>query len=415
MFKRELVQDFFSRQKKFEGIERELKIIKTNKIVSIVGPRRAGKTWYFYSLLDKVNKPMYVNFEDIAFRNISIEEFFDIIKIFSELKYKPKTLLLDEIQVLEKWETLVRSLYDRNYNIFITGSSSKLLPKEISTQLRGRTLTYILLPFSFREFIKGKKEKIDINTFEGRGAVSKLLKEYISYGSYPEVVLSKNKDRILQEYFNEIFYKDFVERHKIKSIEFGKFLFEFAFQNFSKEISVRKIKKFFGKNVSYKTLYDYIEKLQDTLVVFFVEKYSRSIYKRISWPRKIYVCDTGISKILYFSEDIGRKMENCVFLELLRKTNENPLLKIYYWKDHQQREVDFVVKQGLKIKQLIQVCYNIDDFDIKEREVKALLIASKELKCNNLLVITWDYEGEEKIKGKKIKFVPLWKWLLFFK
>jgi predicted AAA+ superfamily ATPase len=111
----------------------------------------------------------------------------------------------------------------------------------------------------------------------------------------------------LSEYFNEIFYKDFVERHKIKSIEFGRFLFEFSFQNFSKEISLRKIKSFFGRNISEKTLYDYVEKLQDTLAVFLVDKYSKSIYIRKSWPRRIYVCDLGISKVLGFSEDIKKR------------------------------------------------------------------------------------------------------------
>ena len=337
-----------------------------------------------------------------------------MIKIFSELKYQPKTLLLDEVQTIKDWQVLVRSLYDRGYKIFIIGSSSKLLPKEISTELRGRTLNYILLPFSFREFIAAKKEKVDIHTFEGRGSTLKLLKEFLSYGSYPEVILNKDKKRILKEYFDEIFYKDFVERHKIKSIDFGRFLLEFAFQNFSKEISLRKIKEFFRKSISDTTLYEYIEKLQDTLVVFFVEKYSESVYKRISWPRKIYVCDPGISKILRFSEDISKLMENAVFLELLRQKNEKPLIEIFYFK-FADSEVDFVIKQGARIKQLIQVTYASTRDEIEKREIKALIKASKELKCKSRLCITWDYEDEVEIKNKKIVFKPLWKWLIKIK
>ena len=411
MFKRELVEDFLSRERKFIGIERELGIDKVNKIVSIVGPRRAGKTWYFYSILDKEKNPMYVNFEDIAFRNLSSDEFFDVIRIFTELKYRPKTLFLDEVQVLKNWQVLVRSLYDRGYKLFVTGSSSKLLSKEISTELRGRTITYTLLPFSFREFLRAKKSGTSAHTFEDKGTMQKLLKEYLTYGGYPEVVLNKGKERILKEYFDEIFYKDFVERHKIKSIEFGRFLFEFVFQNFSKEMSLRKLKSFFGRNISDKTLYDYVEKLQDTLAVFFVEKYSKSIYQRRTWPRKIYVCDVGVPKVLGFSKDVGKKMENCIFLELMRKTNQVPLLRVYYWKDYQQSEVDFVVTKSMKVKQLIQVCYNIDD-NTKEREVKSLLKASEVMKCKDLLVITWDMENEEKHGTKRIKFIPLWKWLL---
>ena len=412
MFEISLVKDFFKRKIKFEGVERALKLPKINKIISIIGPRRAGKTWYFYFLFQKEENPMYVNFEDITFKYLEAKEFFKILKIFSEIKYEPKALFFDEVQNLKNWSTLVRSLYDRGFKIFVTGSSSKLLPKEISTELRGRTLSYLLLPFSFSEFLKAKNFKPEADIFEKRGTLLKLLHAYLEEGGFPEVVFSENKEKILREYFNEIFYKDFVERHRIKSLEFGRFLFEFCFQNFSKEISFRKIKNFFGKNVSDTTLYEYIEKLQDTLSVFFLEKCEKSVYLRKSWPKKIYVCDLGLSNILGFEEDIGKKMENAVFLELLRRTNKKPLMEIFYWKDYQQREIDFIIKEGLKIKQLIQVTYASTRDEIIEREIKSLLKASELLKCKNLLCITWDYEGEEKIGGKKIKFVPLWKWLL---
>jgi len=414
MIKKDLIQDFFLKERKAEGIERDLKVpTDIDKVISIVGPRRAGKSWYLYLLSNKLKNTMYASFDDIAFRGIEKEEFFDVIKIHSELKYAPSVIMLDEVQAIEGWQILVRSLLDRGYRIFITGSSSKVLPKEISTELRGRTLTYLLLPFSFKEF--NKKEKLtELHTYEGKGQMLKALKEYLTWGGYPEVVLckdEKNKEKILSEYFNEIFYKDFVERHKIKSLEFGRFLFEFSFQNFSKETSLKKIKSFFGKNISDKTLYEYVEKLQDTLTVFFVGRYSKSVYERQSWPKKIYVCDVGISKVLGFSEDIGKRMENCVYLELLRRKNEKPLTEIYYWKDQFGKEVDFVVKNGIKIEQLIQVCYETTE-EVIDREIKSLLKASKELACKNLTILTWDYEGEKIHEGRKIKLIPLWKWLL---
>jgi hypothetical protein len=416
MIKRELVEDFFSRKIKFEGIERELKIEepKIRKVISIVGPRRSGKTWYFYYLFEKFKNPMYVNLEDVAFRNISAEEFFDVIKIFSEINYEPKTLFLDEIQNIVKWQVLVRSLYDRNYKVFVTGSSSKLLPKEISTELHGRTFTYILLPFSFREFVKSKIEKVDIKTFEGKGKILRLAREYLEFGGYPEVVLEESKEKILREYFDEIFYKDFVERHKIKSFEFGRFLFEFIFQNFSNEISFRKIKSTFGRNISERTLYTYVDKLEDTLAVFFVRKFSKSVYVRESWPKKVFVCDTGLSKILRFSPDIGRLMENAVFLDIVRETNINPLLEIFYLKLN-GGEVDFVIKEGLNVRQLIQVSYASSKDEIDKREVKALIKSSGLLKCKNMLIITWDYEDEIETENKIIKCLPLWKWLLAFR
>ncbi len=407
MISRGLVEDFFYRDFEFNGILRELKIDRSDKIISIVGPRRSGKTWYFYSLLSEFKAPMYVNFEDIAFRNMNIEEFFEVIKIFTELKYSPENMFLDEVQVLDGWESLVRSLYDRGYKVWITGSSSKLLGREIATALRGRTLTYTLLPFSFREFLRAKNIDENAHTYQQRGEVLRALREYLNYGAYPEVVFSKDKERILREYFNEIFYRDFVERHRIKSIQFGRFLFEFAFQNFSKEVSMRKIKGFFGKNVSFTTLYNYVDKLQDTLTVFFVDRYSPSVYERSSWPKKMYICDTGVSKVLGHSEDIGKRMENAVFLELLRRTNDNPLLSIYFYKSSRGNEVDFVVKEGNEIRELIQVTYASGRDDIERREIKALEKVGEELRCKNLKIITWDYEEEG-----EIKYVPLWKWLL---
>ncbi|MEM0259740.1 MAG: ATP-binding protein [Thermoproteota archaeon] len=417
---KELIKDYFIREKKFKGIKRELEIKDVkDKAISILGPRRAGKTWYMLYLLNTLYKDsLYINFEDLAFRNVRAEDFFEILKIFVEVKgFSPKTILLDEIQIVEGWESLVRTLIDREYKVFITGSSSKLLPKEIATQLRGRTINYLLLPFSFREFLVANNFEIKQNyTFEEKGSLLKFLDRYLKEGGYPEVVFSDEKEKLLKRYFDEIFLSDFVERHKIKSFELGRFLFEFIFQNFGKEISINKIGKTIRERVNFtnKTLYDYIDKLQDTLNVFFVDRFSKSIYIRRSWPKKVYVVDTGISVLVRFSKDVGKLMENIVFLELLRKTNSAPLQEIYYWKDYQQNEVDFVIKEGLEIKQLIQVTYASSKDEIEKREIRALTKASELLKCENLLIITWDYEDELKVNNKTIKFIPLWKWLLKF-
>ena len=158
-------------------------------------------------------------------------------------------------------------------------------------------------------------------------------------------------------------------------------------------------------------MYDYITKLEGILFFFFLKKFSKKVHLRETWPKKIYLCDTGLVKITKFSPDYGRSMENTVFLELVRSKNENPLMDIFYYK-LSDGEVDFVLKKGSKIKQLIQVTYASSKDEIEKREIKSLLKASKELKCKDLLVITWDYEGEEKHDKKKIKFIPLWKWLI---
>jgi hypothetical protein len=422
MLNKRLVKDYLIKESGRDLskiIERELKVdIIRDKAICIIGPRRAGKTYFLYKLRERFPTFLHVNFENIAFKGFRIEEIYDLISLFVELfGEKPQAIFLDEVQMIQNWETLVRSLLDsEEYFVFVSGSSSKLLSKEIATQLRGRSISYFLLPFSLREFLKAKqiafKKPLMI---EEEGKIKREVLEYLKWGGYPEVVLKNNRERILREYFNTILYNDFVERFKIENIGLAKFLFEFMFQNFSKEMSGRKILNFlrtrvekFGKN----TVYDYLNKLPETLSVFFIERVSKSTYVRKSWPKKVYVCDTGIATAIGFSEDIGKRMENIVFLELLRETNKNPLTEIYYWRDYQQHEVDFVVKEGINVNKLIQVTYASARDEIEKREIRSLLKASEQLKCKNLLCITWDYEASEEIKEKKIKFIPLWKFLL---
>jgi predicted AAA+ superfamily ATPase len=408
-----LVEDFFLRLKKVEGIERELKLEKIkNKVYCIVGPRKSGKTWFMRM---RATDELYVDLQDTAFKNISSKEFFKVIEIYTRTFGKSvHKIFIDEVQQMKDWEFLLLSLLNRGYEIFATGSSSKILKKEFSSLLRGKNVTQILLPFSFREFLRAKGFQEDLRTFEGRGKVQKFLKDFLLIGGYPEVVLNEDKkDFLWRSYFDEIFYRDFVERQKIKNLEFGRLLLEFIFQNFSKEMSMNKIKKFLEDKTPFtnKTLYEYVGKLEDTLNMFFVERFSQKVHERLSWPKKIYVADLGITNILAFSENVGKRMENAVFLELLRKMNYNPLLQIFYFKIN-DKEVDFVLKEGLKVKQLVQVTYASAKDEIEKREIKALIKASDLLKCKDLLCITWDYEDEIKAENKKIVFKPLWKWLL---
>jgi len=416
-----LVKDYiieWIKKEIIKGIKRELNVPKRkDKVISIIGPRRAGKTYYFYQLLrENKESSLYLNFEDTRLIDVSFKEIRDLIRIYIEITSRtPNNLFFDEIQNVKNWEVALRELLDlQRYNIFVTGSSSKLLSKEIATQLRGRTFSYLLLPFSFREFLKAKNIIItDFLTMDETAKLKSLLRNYLEFGGFPEVVFEEvEKERILKEYFDMILFRDIVERHKLKNISLARFLLSFLLQNFSKEFSVNKILKSlksqkFGKN----TLYSYIDKIQDSIVLFLLNRFSLKVYQRESWPKKVYLCDTGLTKVVRFSEDIGKLMENTVFLELLRLTNKRPLLEIYYWKNH-QAEVDFLLKEGTKIEQLIQVTYASGKDEVDKREVKSLLKASKEIECKDLSIITWNYEDDFKINNRVIKFIPLWKWLL---
>ncbi|MEM0236191.1 ATP-binding protein [Thermofilum sp.] len=401
-------------------IERELKVkLVKGKAVVIIGPRRSGKTYYFFHIISRLNRneTVYLDFEEPFLKGLKPLDVLKILlEIFPEVSgTASKNVFLDEVQNAESWETLVRSLLNRNLNVFITGSSSRLLSREIATELRGRSVSYLLLPFSFREYLVAKNINIEPGLLEDFGRVKRELRNYLEEGGFPEIVLEEEKERILREYMDMVFFKDFVERHKVRSMTLARLLFNHIMQNFSREMSVRSLERKLaseGTGFNIGTLYRYVENLEDTVFIFFLRKFSLKAHERETWPRKVYLADTGLTRVFRISLDYGRLMENIVFLHLLRKLNKNPLLNFYYWKDNQQNEVDFMIKEGLKIKQLIQVTYASGRDEIERRETRALAKAAEQLKCKDLLMITWDLEDELKVNNKTIKCTPLWKWLI---
>ncbi len=422
MFQKDYVTDYFKEYEKIpKPLPRELDVpLDSNFVISIIGPRRAGKTYFLFSILQNTKNPVYLNFEDSRLESVESKEIRDIIRIFIEIYGKePTHIFMDEIQNVAGWEKLVRELHDlRKYKIFVTGSSAKLLSKEIATQLRGRSLSFILLPLSFREFLVFNRITARKHMSKDNEAKMKnLLREYLEFGGFPDVVKNEEKIKILKEYSDLILFRDFIERHKIRNLDLARTLHSFMIQNFSKEISIRSL---FNKlktltPTGKDTVYEYATKLEDTMFFFFLRKFSRKAHMRESWPKKIYICDTGLTKIIKYSPDYGRLMENAVFLELLRKTNKNPLIEVFYWKGMNDEEVDFVVKEGEDIKKIIQVTYASSQDDIKEREIGSMLKASMELECETLSCITWDYEGKKRYDNKTVVFIPLWKWLLYTK
>jgi len=418
---KEDIVDYLREYEEFrpELVRRELSVpLKSRFAVSIIGPRRAGKTYYLFQLSGEIDSPyLYLNFEDSRLYGITHRELREVIRTYMEIYgNEPEYLFLDEVQNMKNWEIVVRELHDlKKYRMFVTGSSSKLLSKEIATQLRGRTLSYLLLPFSFREYLRAKN--VSVRRYPSRDESAKIkheLLEYMEFGGFPDVVLNDEKVKILREYSDLILFRDFVERHRIRNLELARFLHTFTIQNFSKEVSVNAIfnrLKSMGLKVSKNTVYDYLSKLEDTVFFFFLRRYSEKPHLRETYPKKIYLCDTGLTKVVRTSEDRGKLMENVVFLELLRKTNKNPLIDLYYWKNSHQKEVDFVVKEGESVSELIQVTYELTP-ENERREVGNLLKACRELRCRNLTVITWDQSGEIRREGETVKITPLWRWLI---
>lgn len=420
----EIIKDFHEKELPElidRGIEYPLSTPLKRTIV-LIGPRRAGKTYSMFQAIKMlmaggINKKsiLYVNFEDSRLIGASVQDLNNMLDVFFELHPENKEqkicFFLDEIQLIEKWEIFVRRLIDsENAQVFVTGSSSKMMSKEIATSMRGRSLTYRIFPFSFKEFMDARK--IFYGKYLSSAEKAKVingLREYMEYGGYPEAVIYRQeRDKILSEIIDVTIYRDVIERHKVKNSKVLRILFTALFN--SKEFSVHKFFNFLksqGMKVSKNTLYAYLGYFSDSLIVYPLRRFSYS-YKDVegSIP-KIYFIDNGL---LYSNGimDMGRLMENMVFVELQKKWNEC----LFYYKSSEGKEVDFVIKEGRTIKQLVQACYNIEDYITKEREIKGLLKASDELKCDDLLVITWDYEAKEAVDGKKIVYAPLWKWLM---
>lgn len=409
----------------------EFKLSKARKAVTIIGPRRAGKTYFLFNYMQRLKEinrteMLYVNLEDdrLLPHELNDLDLFlsNYYEIHPENRKKRVYLFLDEIQNVDGWETFVRRVLDtENIQVFITGSSSKLLAKEIATSMRGRALTYLILPFSFPEFLRAKEMEVEkYLSSDKKSWVMNYLDEFMRFGGFPEVVLDddeNSKVRTLREYVEVLLMRDVVERHKVKNIKVLRMLFNALQSSFSKEFSIHKFFNFLksqGIKVSKNTLYDYFQHYEDAFAVIPVRRFSYSIREMEQSLPKVYQIDNGyaVQMGISFSSNMGRLMENTVAIEWLRRKSMNPMLDFFYWKDASGKEVDFVVKEGKNIKELLQVCYDVEDYDTKMRETNALLKASNKLTCKNLRVITWDYEGKETIDGKRVVYNPLWKWLL---
>lgn len=393
-------------------IEREL-LSKAEKpkydfATVITGPRRCGKSIFAFQLAG-AERFGYVNFEDERL-NIPSKDLNKVLEAVYELKGDTNLLIFDEIQNIDGWELFVSRLVGSK-RIIITGSNAKIMSKELATRLTGRHIDYELLPFSFREFLRYKnyevKESDTYSTLEKSKRVN-YLKEYASNGGFP-LALREGKS-VLAGLYNDILEKDVIQRYgiimKTKLSELSRYLLS----NASSEISYNKLRRIFEIKGPH-TIQDWMSYLEKAYLIFKVERFSFKLKESIMAPKKVYAIDTGMINMISGDENMSRLMENMVAVELVRTRNLSDT-SINYWKNHAQKEVDFVLRRGIKVLKLIQVTYASDKNGINEREVKNLLLASEELRCNNLLVITWDYEAEEKIKGKKIRFIPLWKWLL---
>ena len=403
---------------KYDLIERSelsntLEFIDSKFITVIIGHRRSGKTTLALQAV-KEKKFLYFNFDDEILSDLKSDQLNDLLEIGLSLTPQAQYLIFDEIQNVEKWEFFINRLQRKAFHIILTGSNSRLLSQELSTHLTGRHLSIELFTFSFKEYLRFNKvdaKNLKLEKTENRSLIYNLFFDYLEYGSFPETLSIPKNTSIYKTYIKELYDKiitrDILQRRKIRNIKSLKEIALIIISNFSSRFTFQSFKRSSTIN-SLNTVKNYVDYLQEAYICQVLEPFSYKIKQRVSLPKKIYPLDNSYINIILnkFGHDLGKKLENLVFLELKRRQHE------IYCIIEPKYEVDFAIKQGRSIKSLIQVCWTLDNEETKKREVYAIKEAAKKFDVQDLAIITDNQEDEISYDKLKIKVIPAWKWLL---
>lgn len=380
--------------------------LESGKIVTLIGPRRAGKTYVLYesmARIDDLTNVLYLNFEDerLVFDqenlNTIIEAYFEL---YPNKREDELFIFFDEVQEAPGWERFVRRIYDTiTRRIFITGSSAKVLSTEIASALRGRAITYEVYPLSLREYLRFSGIPDEHTSTKGRARIMHAFERYVERGGFPETVLMDDETyrKTMKSYFDVMLYRDIIERHSIANPAIREFL-KHLIINTGKEFSVNRIYNDFtsrGFKVSKDSLYEYLSHFEDAFVVLTLENYTASQRKR---TRKGYAIDTGLSRLFSVSEDHGRMLETIVLIELRRREHQ-----AYFYRNG--AECDFIVTEGTNVE-AIQVCSTLTEHNEK-REREGLANAMKRFKLERGTILTNDAG-----RSGRIEIMPIVDWLL---
>lgn len=391
------------------------KAIAAPEIVVISGIRRAGKSTLLRIITDTLFKRVppeavfYLNFDDERLVNFKVDDFNSLLQLFWEKAPPQKEyfFLLDEIQNVKYWEKWINRLYEQErIKVFVTGSNASLLSSEIATSLTGRNITVELFPFSFKEFLRLRNKELPPTyiTSKQKAFFLREFHHYLDLSSFPQVITTGNKE-FLQNYFNDILYRDIIARFSVKDTKEIKELAFYLASNISKPMSYQQLAKLTGIK-STNTIKNYWDYFQHSFLFFRMHKFDFSVKKQIYNPAKNYCVDVQLARQIgfSFSEDPGRQLENVVFIELRRQRRE----VFYHLK---QKECDFVVRSRNKIKQAIQVTHILHT-ENEEREIAGLLEAMTLYHLQEGLILTSDQEKKVQAEGYSIRVLPVWKWLL---
>jgi len=385
---------------------------KLNKIITLTGFRRVGKTYLLFLLMEKIKDEFFVyfNFEDERIPE-ETEVLAEFIYAVEELYNKqPSYLFFDEIHIIPGWGKFLRRIMGKGHKIFVTGSSSKLGLKEVPTELRGRTINYTVFPLSFFEYLHFKGVEVDTALARKEIEIKRIFREYLTFGGFPEIYDADEIERkeVIQEYFRTLVQRDLIERFNIREEALLNDTVKLLLNSLTVSISkMTKTLQSMGYRCSKNTISNYISYLEKSFFLFQVMYYSRNVKDQMQYPRKIYFIDNGFLKYLSLQPGESRILENVVAVELKRRGYE-----FFYWKSGKGEEVDFLLMDKGEAAQLIQVSVDISRLDTRDREVRSLIKGMKHFGLIRGLILT--HESEESIKhnGYEIEVKPVWKWLL---
>ncbi|MBU6389676.1 ATP-binding protein [Patescibacteria group bacterium] len=396
------------------GVRREIlpqinNFLQAPYILVVTGLRRVGKSTLLAQIAREYLKDEYyfVNFEDERLLNFQVQDFDLLHETLISLFGEKTTFLFDEIQNVPQWERFVRRLHDQGFKFIVTGSNASLLSQELGTRLTGRSVRVELFPFSFREFLQFRKVTLPdmtVLTTTEKGLFLKLAGDYLRWGGIPDALKYPGLD-IHKTLYDDVLYRDIAARYQIDNVRSLKELAFYLVSNISSPVSFNKLKELL-KLGSVNTVKNYVDYLENSWLFFIANKYAYSVKEQQIAAKKVYSIDTGLIQSVgfSFSKNIGKLMENAIFLDLRRKGQD-----IHYYKTERDFEVDFFLP---KENAFIQVAQNFDRAETRERELRALVEAAAEHQNAELTVITESDRETIVNKNTTIKIVPLYEWLL---
>lgn len=383
-------------------------LLSSPLIKLITGPRRAGKSIFALMML-KEKRFAYLNFDDMKLLSRWDEDM--VMSALEQVYPQYEYLLLDEIQNLKGWDMWVAKLYRRGINLVITGSNAKMLSSEMATVLTGRYIEMEILPFALSEALSFKEMAVNKSASNPQAQAQILYEEYLRLGGFPETLKAREiTQSYLQSLFTAIITKDVAQRHNVRKVTELFNLANYLLTNFCNPFTTLKLSEDLGMG-SENTIKKFCTYLHEPYLFYYLPRYNAKLKAMMKAPRKVYVVDNGfvLGAAFNLSENLGRLLENNVFVEL-RRRGYNEDTTLFYYRSRNEKEVDFVTRKGPRVEQLIQVCYDISNPRTLKRELSALMECAEELHCTNLLLITFNEENCITQNNLTIQILPFLKW-----